>query len=175
MSILHSYPSDLDLQQRTYSIQSSEIAIPASEHLFDEAVHLTFVTEYGVTWDDMTNGRVKLPPEGANFDIGFEGSVVGAKLNGTIRGVDFLEVRADGRCQLHLHAAITTDNGEKIAVFEDGLLFPPTDDSRIATLRTNFRFTTSSPKYAWVNQIQGWGRGTVDWNTGQASVQAYRA
>jgi hypothetical protein len=175
MSVLHSYPSDLDLQKQTQTDQPPEISIPVGAHLFDEAVHLTFVTEYGVTWDDMTSGRVSLPPEGAHFDIGFEGTLTGATLNGTIRGVDFLEVRADGRCQLHLHATITTEDGAWIAVFEDGLLIPPIDDSRIATLRTNFRFTTSSPTYSWLNQVQGWGRGTVDWNTGQASVQAYRA
>lgn len=149
--------------------------IPAGEHLFDEAVQLTGVTEYGISWQELTSGQVAPPPEGAHFDIAFEGSLEGAKIKGTISGVDFLEVRADGRFQLHLHAAITTDDGVKIAVFEDGLLIPPQDDTRIAQLRLNLRFTTPSPKYAWLNQLQGWALGTVDWNTGKASVQVYAA
>nr|HMQ54984.1 DUF3237 family protein [Anaerolineae bacterium] len=101
----------------------------------------------------------------------------GPKLKGNIAGVDFLRVRADGRFQLDLQANLTTEDGEKISVYEDGLLIPPDpdDETRIAQLRLNLSFTTSSAKYAWLNYVQGWGRGLVDWKTGEVSVQVYAA
>lgn len=159
------------------AIEKTQVTIPVSEHLFDEAVHLTGLTEYGVSWQKLTAGQAVLPPEGARFDIAFEGTFAGPRLKGTITGVDYLHVRADGRFQLDLQATLTLADGEKIAVYEDGILIPPASDdaSRIAQLRLNLRFTTSSPRYAWLNQIQGWGRGTVDWKSGQVAVQVYAA
>lgn len=150
-------------------------AISVSEHLFDEEVHLTGITEYGISWADLTSGQAALPPEGARFDIYFEGTFEGPKLKGTISGVDFLTVRADGRFQLDLHATLTTDDGVKIAVYEDGPLIPPKDERRIAELRLNLEFYSSSPKYAWLNHVQGWARGTVNWNNGEIEVQVYAA
>ena len=154
---------------------TKQVSIPVEAHLFDEAVHLTGLTEYGVSWEELTTGQALLPAQGARFDIAFEGTFEGPKLNGTISGVDYLTVRADGRFQLNLQAVLTTDDGEKIAVYEDGILIPPQDDSMIAQIRLNLEFNASSPKYAWMNQIQGWGRGAVDWNTGQVEVQVYAA
>lgn len=165
----------VNIMQET--IAKTEVTMPVNEHLFDEAVHLTGLTEYSVSWEKLTTGQADLPAEGARFDIAFEGSFEGPKLKGTIVGVDYLQVRADGRFQLDMQASLTTDDGEKIAVYEDGILIAPDpdDEARIAQLRLNFRFTTASPKYAWLNQVQGWGRGTVDWNTGQVEVQVYAA
>lgn len=157
--------------------EKNQVTIPVSEHLFDETVHLTGLTEYGVSWEKLTTGQAVLPPAGARFDIAFEGTFDGPKLKGTIAGVDYLTVRADGRFQLNLQANLTTDDGEKIAVYEDGILIAPdpNDASRIAQLRLNLAFTAFSPKYAWINNIQGWGRGTVNWNTGEVEVQVYAA
>ena len=152
-----------------------QVTMPIEAHLFDEVVHLTGLTEYGVSWEKLTTGQAVLPPQGARFDIAFEGTFEGPKLKGTIAGVDYLNVRADGRFQLNLQAVLTTNDGEKLAVYEDGILIPSQDDSMIAQLRLNLEFTASSPQYAWLNQVQGWGRGTVDWNTGQVEVQVYAA
>jgi hypothetical protein len=156
-------------------LNEKSLVIPVGEHLFDEAVQLTGVTEYGISWQEFVSGQVTPPPEGARFDIAFAGSLEGSKLNGSITGVDFLEVRADGRFLLHIHATITTDDGERIALYEDGLLIPSADGTGIAQLRLNMQFTTSSPKYAWVNQLQVWGRGSVDMAKGEVSVKAYVA
>lgn len=157
--------------------EKKQVTIPVSEHLFDETVHLTGLTEYGVSWEKLTTGQAILPPEGARFDIAFEGSLVGDKIKGAISGVDYLTVRADGRFQLNLQATVTTDDGEKIAVHEDGILIAPDpeDESRIAQLRLNLEFTAFSPRYGWLNHIQGWGRGTVNWNTGEVEIQVYAA
>jgi hypothetical protein len=36
-------------------------------------------------------------------------------------------------------------------------------------------FITASPDYAWLNQLQGWGLGTVDPGKGEVKVKAYAA
>lgn len=157
--------------------ETTQMTMPVSEHLFSEDIHLTGLTEYGLSWEKLTTGQAVLPPEGARFDIAFEGTLAGNKIKGTIAGVDHLTVRADGRFQLDMQAQITTDDGQKIAVHEDGVLIAPDpdDESRIAQLRLNLEFTAFSAKYAWINYVQGWGRGTVDWNTGQVEMQVYAA
>lgn len=163
------------LMERT--VERAQVTMPVSEHLFSENIHLTGLTEYGLSWEKLTSGQAVLPPEGARFDIAFEGRLEGSRVKGTIAGVDHLIVRADGRFQLDMEALITTDDGEQIAVHEDGLLVAPdpNDESRIAQLRLNLAFTALSPTYAWLNQVQGWGRGTVDWNTGQVEMEVYAA
>jgi hypothetical protein len=158
-------------------LEEKTVVMPVSEHLFSEDIHLTGLTEYGVRWEELTSGQAVLPPEGARFDIAFEGTLDGPRLKGTIAGVDHLTVRADGRFQLDMQAQITTDDGAQIAVHEDGLLVAPAPDdaARIAQLRLNLEFTAFSPQYAWLNHVQGWGRGTVDWNTGAVEMQVYAA
>ncbi|MCB9300399.1 MAG: DUF3237 family protein [Lewinellaceae bacterium] len=148
--------------------------ITTQKMLFSETVYLTGITEYGVSWQELTTGQVRPPLEGARFDIAFAGTLEGAKLSGSIEGVDYLTVRADGRFMLDLHLTVTTEDGEKIAVYEDGQLIPPQDGSGIAQLRLCMQFTTASPKYSWLNKIQAWAVGEVDWNTGKVTVQAYQ-
>ena len=152
-----------------------DITVPIAEHLYDETSYLTRFTEYGVSLQELISGRVAPPPEGARFDMAFEGSIEGEKLKGAIAGVDFAEVRADGRFQLHIHAEITTDDGEKISFFADGILIPPEVDKSVAPLRCNVRLTASSPKYSWVNQLQVWVRGSVNLNSGEIVMKAYVA
>lgn len=139
--------------------------------LFDERVHLTGITEYGVGWHDLVNGEIPLPPQGVRFDIAFEGVFEGPKIRGTIRGVDYLEVRSDGRFMLNIHATLITDDGEAIAMQETGQLLP--DAAGRAQLRLAMTCTTSSPAYTWINTLPMWGVGSVDMNTGEVRVQAY--
>lgn len=149
------------------------LAIPVKDELFTEDVALTGITEYGISWQDLTTGKVTPPPEGARFDIYFAGTLEGNRIKGKIEGVDFLTVRADGRFQLDLHATITTDDGATIAARETGLLIPPQDDSMIAQLQLSMDFVTHIDKYKWMNELQCWAIGEVDWNTGKVSIQAY--
>lgn len=153
----------------------TDVTIPIAEHLYNETSYLTRITEYGVGFQELISGRVAPPPEGARIDVAFEGSIEGEKLKGAIAGVDFAEVRADGRFQLHVHAEITTDDAEKISFLADGILVPPEGDTSVVSLRYNVRLTTSSPKYSWVNQLQVWVRGNVDLNSGEIGVKAYAA
>lgn len=151
----------------------TKVTIPVTEHLYDETAHITRITGYGISYQEFITGQVDVPPEGARFDIAFEGSIEGEKLNGKISAVDYAEVRADGRFQLDMHGEITIDDGEKIAYLADGIFVPPEDDTGIAQARYSVRLTTASSKYSWVNMLQIWAHGSVDVNKGEINVKAY--
>jgi hypothetical protein len=140
--------------------------------LFEESFSLSGVTEYGFRWQDLVAGRVPVPPEGARFDVAFEGTFRGPRLSGVLRGVDFLEVRADGRFNLRIFATLTADTGEHIALEEQGLL-TPSPSGGPASLRLVMSFRTAHPAYAWLNEVQAWAAGQVDMQTGMGTVQAY--
>jgi hypothetical protein len=93
-------------------------------------------------------------------------------LNGTISGIDYLYIRADGRFQLHIHAQITTDDGVNISFMSDGVSIQEANASE-AQLRSAISLFTSSSQYAWLNQVQAWALGTIDIEKGQATVMAY--
>lgn len=142
-----------------------------TEHLFDEEIQLTGITEYGISWDELIKGNIKLPSQGARFDLEFEGKIIGERINGSIKGVDYLEVRADGKFMLNIHAVIITDEGESIAVREDGISTP--DPSGIAKLHLNMDFYTSSERYNWINKKRVWSVGDVDMTNGKVKVSGF--
>lgn len=149
---------------------ASEIRI--GEFLYEATAKFTDVVEYGVSLEAVLSGAVSLPPSGARFDVHLKGSVRGPKLNGKFVGVDYLSMRADGRAHLHIHAQITTEDGQNIAFFADGVVFPQ-EGSPFWQLRENVSFLTGSPAYAWVNTLQGWGLGTVNPSTGDIAVKIH--
>ncbi len=71
------------------------VTIPVGERLYEATVTFTGATEFGVSMEALSSGKVPPPPEGARFDVAFAGSLRGARLNGTVTGVDYLSVRAD--------------------------------------------------------------------------------
>jgi hypothetical protein len=139
-----------------------------SQKLFDETAQLTGITEYGVSWEQLTSGQAEIPPQGARFDITFEGKIIGERLNGSIKGIDYLTVRADGRFDMNIQATITTDDGATIAFHESGVVAPQQDAP--AELYLNMQFNTAHDQYLWLNGLQAWGRGTVDQSTGSIQV-----
>lgn len=148
----------------------SEQAQLPGELLYEYTAKITQVVEYGVSLDAVMSGQAPPPAEGARFDVYFEGPVAGAKLSGSVKGVDYLHLRADGRMQLNIHGEITTEDGKKIALFADGVAMgePP-----VLELRENVTLTTSHPEYSWVNAIQVWAPGTVDLAKGEIRVMGY--
>ena len=150
---------------------SDQTQLPATL-LYEYAPNITQVVEYGVSMQALMSGQAPPPAEGARFDVYFEGPVTGTKLSGSVRGVDYLHMRADGRFQLHIHAEITTADGKKIALAADGVALggPP-----VLQLRENVTLTTSHPEYSWVNAIQVWAPGTVDLAKGEIRVKGYAA
>lgn len=133
----------------------------------------TGMTEYGVSFGALMSGTVAPPPEGARFDVAFEGASTG-KLTGKVSGIDYLRVRADGRFDLHIHAEITADDGEKISLHADGIAVPQ-PGSPVAGLRENVTLATSSMSYSWVNGLQVWAIGTVDLAEQVVRIKGYSA
>ena len=148
---------------------SDQAQLP-TELLYEYAPNITQVVEYGVSMEALMSGQAPPPAEGARFDVYFEGPVTGTKLSGSVKGVDYLHIRADGRTQLNIHAEITTEDGKKIALAADGVALgePP-----VLQLRENVTLTTSHPEYSWVNTIQIWAPGTVDLEAGEVRIKAY--
>jgi hypothetical protein len=144
------------------------------ELLYEYTLQFTQVVAYGSSADAVLSGRIPPPAEGARFDVYFEGPITGPKVKGTVKGVDYLHIRADGRCQLDIHAEITTEDGKKIALTADGVAIPQ-KGSPVFQLRENVTLTTNHPEYSWVNPIQVWAPGTVDLSKGEIRVKGYAA
>lgn len=141
--------------------------------LFEEQVQLTGIKEFGLNWDHMIQGKAGIPPEGARFDISFEGDLKGPKIEGRIKGIDYLTVRADGRYMLRIYATVITHDGESIALEEEGILIPDWEDPAMASLQFNMKFTTAVPKYAWLNNLPVWATGNIDRVTGSVYIRAF--
>lgn len=141
------------------------------KHLFDEEVALTGIIEYGVSWEDLLAGKAEIPANGARFDISFEGTVTGEEISGKVKGIDYLEVRADGKFMLNLQATIVTSDGESIALKEDGILIPNANGT--GDLYLNMQFSTASPKYQWINKKQVWGICEANMLRGTVKVKGY--
>lgn len=141
--------------------------------LFNEEIRLTGITEFGLSWKDLVSGKSTLPPAGACFDVSFEGVVSGPSIEGVKKGVDHLEVRADGKFILNLYAVITSSSGDSISVQETGVLIPAPDGSAIGKLRLNMRLHSHSAGYNWLNTIEVWGDGYIDMLQGSGSVNAF--
>jgi len=150
----------------------SEQAGLSGELVYRYAPRVTRIVEFGASADAVFSGRTPPPREGARFDLYLEGPVLGPKLAGTLRGVDYLNFRADGRAELHIHAEITAEDGPKIALLASGLAIPE-EGSSVFQLRENVTLMTNHPHYKWVNQIQLWAAGTVDFATGEVDLKAY--
>jgi hypothetical protein len=148
--------------------------IEVGEVLYEYTVKLTGMTEYGVSFEALLAGTAPPPPEGARFDIRFEGESAGPRLKGKVLGVDYLRIRADGRFDLHIHAEITTDDQQKISLHADGVALPQ-PGSPVVDLRENVTLFTSSKAYAWVNGLQVWATGTVDLAAQVVHLRGYSA
>ena len=141
------------------------------ERIYQYDLDITEVTDYGFTLEDVLSGKASIPLQGARIDVAFEGRATG-RLAGSVHGIDYLLVRADGRVDLNVHALIETEDGHRIALAAGGVCLPRPAEP-IADLRENVELTTASEDYAWVNTRQVWGVGTVDFAGGKIHVDAY--
>jgi hypothetical protein len=130
------------------------------------------IVEYGASADAVLMRTSAPPKEGARLDLYLEGPVVAGKLKGTFRGVDYLNVRADGRAELHIHGQITLEDGKTVAL-EAGGVGVPEGASPIYQLREHVQLTSNHPELAWVNETEVWARGQVDVSTGKVHLRAY--
>ncbi len=148
--------------------------IEVGELLYKVTLNITGVKEYGVSLAELMAGEVTTPVDVARFDVAFDGTAAGPKLNGAAEGIDYVRVRADGRFELHIHETITTEDGQSISAHGDGVatLRP---EGGIADVRVNMTLFTSSKDYTWVNQLQVSGVGTIDLAKQVIQVAAYSA
>jgi hypothetical protein len=143
------------------------------ELIYEYTVNITGVTSYGAPdLGALLSGAAAAPPQGAWYDVAFEGPIVGQKLRGSVKGIDYLHVRPDGRGQLHIHGEITTEDGKKIALCADGVAIFK-DGPPVGELRENATLTTSEPEYAWLNPLQVWAPGTCDLAKGEVHIKGY--
>lgn len=152
------------------NIDDHEMQMPG-ELIYEYTLQITQVVEYGASADAVFSGQTP-PPEGARFDLYLEGQVAGPKLKGTVKGVDYLVFRADGRAELHIHAEIATEDEKKIALFADGVAIPQ-QGSPVFQLRENVTLTSNHPELLWVNPIQIWASGMVDVSKGRVQIRAH--
>jgi hypothetical protein len=148
-------------------------AIDAGALIYEYRPQITQVVEFGASADAVLSGQAP-PPEGARFDFYLEGPVSGPKLQGTFSGVDYIYFRADGRAEINIHGAITTEDGKRIALQAGGVAIPE-EGSPVFQLREHVSLRSNHPELVWVNLIEVWARGVVDVSTGQVHLQAYRA
>jgi hypothetical protein len=149
-------------------------SIEVGELLCEVVVNFTKITDYGVSLPEFMSGSVAIPPEGARFDAAYQGTFLGPRISGTVEGVDYLHIRADGRFDLHIHSRYTTVDGQNISQFADGVGTREDGTNRIS-LRENASYMTSSPLYKWLNCVQVWGIGTVDVDKNEVRINYYVA
>ena len=141
------------------------------EKIYECDLDITGVTDYGAGMESILAGKEKVPPQGARFDVAFEGKATG-RLSGRVRGVDYVRMRADGRMDLDMRAAIETGDGYRIGLSADGVAVLRAGEP-IADLRENITLTTAAAGYTWVNARQIWGTGSVNLATGKIHIDAY--
>jgi hypothetical protein len=141
------------------------------EKIYEYDLDVVGVTDYGVTLDAILSGQLEIPPQGVRIDVAFAGRASG-RLAGHVRGVDFARMRADGRIDLDIRAAIDTDDGHRIALSADGVAMPRAAEP-VADLVENITLSTAAQAYAWVNTRQVWGVGTVDFAAGKIHIDGY--
>jgi hypothetical protein len=141
------------------------------ELIYEYTPHVTQTVEYGVSADAMFAGEAP-PPEGARVDLYLEGPVCAGKLNGTVRGVDYLNFRADGRAELHIHAEIVAEDGKNVALEAGGVAIRQ-DGSSLLKLREHVSLRSNQAELAWVNGLEIWARGVVDVASGQVHLRAF--
>jgi hypothetical protein len=148
--------------------------MPVQKLAYEATLQITGETNFGISMEEAMTGAKAIPPGGVRVDVPFQGEISGPKLNGKLAGIDYLILDSPGTGKLHVHAVITTDDGERIALSGDGCanMEPGTPFSH---LRENVRLYTASDKYAWVNDRQFWSTGQVDLSNGQITLKTYLA
>ena len=142
------------------------------ELIYEYTPQVTRIVEYGAPAEAVLMRTSPPPQEGARLDLYLEGPVIAGRLHGTVTGVDYLNVRADGRAELHIHGCIALQDGKKVALEAGGVAIPE-EDSSVLQLREHVKLTSHHPSLAWVNTTEVWARGTVDVSTGQVHLRAY--
>lgn len=141
------------------------------EKIFEYDLDITGVTDYGVDMEALFTGRESVPLQSAQFDVALAGPVKG-RVAGTMRGIDYLRVRPDGRRELELRGTIETADGSRIAFSAVGV-GSPRGGEPIVDLAVKIDLLTAAAAYSWVNARPAWGSGYADLVANKIHVEAY--
>jgi hypothetical protein len=142
-----------------------------AELLYEYKLRLTKVIEFGASLRDIVSGAARPPACGLRVDLAFEGQAWG-RLAGSIEGVDYLYIRADGRMELDIRAVVMTPDATKIALAAGGVVLPR-PGSTVSDLREHVKLSTANPAWAWVNPLEIWATGESDFATSEANLRGY--
>lgn len=145
------------------------------EHLYDAAVQITEMIDFGIDAQSLSSGRTPMPPQGVRFNTSFQGEYTGAKLKGRLIGTGAALVRADNVSMVKSESVLTTLEGDRIAVHADAIYPNPAQGSTVIQWRGNISFHTASSRYSWVNSVMCWETGTIDLATGKMVLKGYIA
>lgn len=154
-----------------FEVEDGEQPMPG-ELIYEYTPQVTRIVDYGASAEAVLMRRSPPPKEGARLDLYLEGPVIAGRLQGTVTGVDYLNMRADGRAELHIHGQITLGDGTNVALEAGGVAIPE-GDSPIFRLREHVQLTSNHESLSWVNSTEVWARGTVDVSSGQVHLRAY--
>ena len=141
------------------------------EKIFEYDLDITAVTDYGTSMEALFTGRENVPLQGAQFDVTLTGAIKG-RVTGTMRGIDYLLVRADGRRELDLRGTIETGARHRIAISANGT-GTPREGEPIVDLAVKIHLLTASAAYEWVNARPAWGAGYANLAAGKIHIDAY--
>ena len=141
------------------------------EKVYEYDVDITGMIDFGVELGAILERKMPIPPQGARFDVAFDGRATG-RLSGRVSGIDHAFMRPDGCIELNIHGVIETDNGCRIALAAGGLGVLR-NDAPILDLSENVRLLTASADYAWVNAGPIWAFGTANLETGKIHLEGY--
>lgn len=140
------------------------------EKIYEYVVDITGVTDFGVTFEAIQSGQAPIPPQGARFDFTYDGRSTG-RIAGRVTGTDHFYLRPDGRGELNLRGVMETDDGQRIAVFAEGV--SQTNADGTTGLFETVKLSTAAPDYAWVNTRYILAEGGM--KDGKIHIAAYMA
>jgi len=143
-----------------------------AEPLYEARLRILATTDFGYPLQALASGSAQPPPWGARFDFAFEGSVEGARLTGTVVGVDYLNIRADGRIELHIHGRLNTADGASLSYSGNGVALPQ-PGTGLLHFSENVLLHCSDPRYTWVNRLPVWARGTIELARGEIRATGF--
>src|SRR5262245_17414205 len=123
----------------------------------------TLPVEYLFTLSGAAASRVPIDggPNGARLIVNVpEGAFEGPRLRGAVQGPsgDWELRRPDGGARIDVRTLLITDDGAAILMTYKGLVVRNADGPWI---RTTPLFETGDPRYAWLNNVQAVGLGSV--------------
>jgi hypothetical protein len=143
--------------------------VQVGEKLYEANLRIVNIVDFGLTLEE-AQARGTAPPEGARWDVHVSGTAEGI-LAGTVEAVDYVQMRADGRSELHIHGVVTTPDGARVSLAAVGAGSSAEDG--IVRLTEYVTLHAAAPQYAWVNPLPVRAEGTLNMATGELSVSGY--